>query len=94
MTNNNSQIIEVTREAAITEELALEPGDRIQIVKEDYGWEIQRGSEWEAFEDALEVFGAEKLAEELARAMGNQELGENLAFIFRNWDYRSPYLAN
>jgi hypothetical protein len=62
------------------------------FVKEDYGWEIKRGKEWDAFEDALEMMGAEEMAVSLAKAMGTRELGKTLSFIFRNYDYQSPYL--
>ncbi len=68
-------------------------GEAKKDLKEDnYGWEIQRGQEWDAYEDAREVFGDEGLLDALVRAMGDNELGENLAYIFRANDYRSPYL--
>jgi len=63
-----------------------------KTIKEDYGWEIRRGKEWDAFEDAVDNFGADTVAEGFAGAMGTDELGENLSFMFRNWDYQSPYL--
>ena len=75
-------------------EVILEKGDKIQTLNEDYGWEIRRGKEWDAFEDATDVFGAEEMAKSLALAMGDSELGEILAFIFRNYDYQSPYLVD
>ena len=68
-------------------------GETKKDLKEDnYGWEVQRGKEMDAFDDAMEMFGAEEMANSLAQAIGSDELGENLAFIFRNWDYQSPYL--
>ena len=76
-------------------EVILEKGDRVQLMKEDsYGWEIRRGKEWDAYVDALEMMGAEAMAHSLAKAMGNYELGEILAFIFRMNDYQSPYLVD
>lgn len=62
------------------------------LTEENYGWQIERGKEWDAYEEALETFGAEKFANEMAKAMGSNELGETLEFIFRQWDYDSPYL--
>jgi hypothetical protein len=94
--HKNESIIKIEEEAIIPDtDIVLEKGDRIQVIskiKEDYGWGIQRGKEWDAFEDALEVFGAERLVEELARAMETDDLGDTLSFIFRNWEYESPYL--
>ena len=68
--------------------------DHKEMIEEDYGWKIQRGHEWDAFEDALEYFGPEMLVEEFARAMGNEELRENLAFIFRMHEYESEFLED
>lgn len=61
----------------------------------DYqGVEVRRGEEWEAFEDALEVFGADTLVQEIVRALDTNELREVLSFIFRMHDYESPYLKD
>ena len=58
-----------------------------EIIKEDYSWEIQRGKEWDAFEQARQVFGDETLLSQIAKAMGTDDLGTTLAFIFRNNDF-------
>ncbi len=68
-------------------------GEAKETLKENnYGWEIQRGKERDAFHDAMEMFGAKEMADSLARAISSDELGEYLAFIFGNLDYQSPYL--
>lgn len=41
---------------------------------------------WDAYDVALEYLGAEELCESLAKAMGTDELEENLRYIFRNYD--------
>ena len=61
-------------------------------LKEDHGWEIKRGKEWDAFEEFMDEVGAETMSTELAQAMGNDALGENLVFMFRNYDFQSRYL--
>jgi len=88
------EIIEITKEVQINEDTILEVGDKFEILNESYGWEIQRGKENDAFEDAKEAFGAEALLDELALAMGTDQLGENLAYIFRNNDYQSPFIKD
>ena len=62
------------------------------VTEENYGWQIERDKEWGAYEEALEAFGAEKLVKAMAKAMGSNELGKTLEFIFRQRDYDSPYL--
>ena len=86
-------VIEITEEVKVGN-VILEKGDKIEVLNEGYGWEIQRGKEFEAFEDAKEAFGAEALLDELALAMGTDQLGENLAYIFRNNDYQSPFIKD
>jgi len=57
-----------------------------------YGWEIKRGKEWDAYEEALEIFGAESLVDQIAQAMSKDDLGETIAFIYRNNDIDSEFL--
>ena len=62
---------------------------------EDYGWEIIRGKEFEAFEEYVELVGEKHALDSIVRAMGTEELGNTLAFIFRNEDFNnSSYLVN
>lgn len=50
-------------------------------VQESY--KIKRGKEWDAFDEALEIFGAESLLEQFAKAMGTNELSEMLGYIYQ-----------
>ena len=68
-------------------------GDNRASMSEDYGRKIRRGKEWDALEDYVDAVGADYALNSIARAMGDSELGETLAYIFRNEDYESPYLA-
>ena len=87
-----NKTIKITEEFQIPgTDVILEAGDQIQL-KEDYGWEIQRGKEWEAYEDYKEMAGADQVADDKAQQMGTAALNDALSYIFRNWDYRSPYL--
>ena len=48
--------------------------------------DIDRNNVWDAYDIALEYLGAEELCESLAKAMGTDELADNLRYIFRTWD--------
>ena len=61
-------------------------------LREDYGWEIKRDSEWDAFDYLAEVLGYEELAVAIAKAIGTDELGKTLAYICRNYDIEGDFL--
>lgn len=61
-------------------------------LREDYGWEIKSGSEWDAFDYLAEVLGYEELAVSLAKAMGTNELSDLLAYICRNYDIEGDFI--
>jgi len=61
-------------------------------INEDYGWDIKRGKEQDALEDAIEMFGEKSILQQLVQAMGTSALSDNLSYIFRMNDYESPYL--
>jgi len=65
---------------------------RGRVLESSYGWEIKRGKEWDAYEEALEIFGAESLVDQIAQAMRKDDLGETIAFIYRNNDIESEFL--
>ena len=88
-----NKIIKIEEETKVGN-FILEKGDKIEVLTEDYGWEIQRGQEYAALEDAIEVMGAEEVLNSLAAYMKTDELNAALGFIFKNWDYDSPYLIS
>lgn len=51
-------------------------------IKESYS-DIWSENAWDAYDIALEYLGADGLCEELAKAMGTDELANNLKYIFR-----------
>ena len=76
-------------------DVVLEEGDSfyIELKEGDYGWEIRRGKEFDALDEFVEYVGEKSALDQLAQAMGTDELGENLAFIFRQNDFSdSSYL--
>jgi hypothetical protein len=66
-----------------------------KINEDNYGWSIISGKEWDAFEEYKEYVGSEHLLDELAQAMGTDELRSNLEYIFRMNDFtNSSYLED
>lgn len=64
-----------------------------RVLKEDYGWEIKRGKEWDALEEMIEIMGEKRALDSIARWMGTDDLGKAIAFIYRNNDISdSQYL--
>lgn len=55
---------------------------------ENYGWVVDSGEAWEAYEFACEYMGKEYVDDAIVNAMSTDELAESLAFLFRNWDFR------
>ena len=55
---------------------------------ESYGWVVESWDAQEAYEFACEYFGKENLDDQIVTSMGNDELAESLAFIFRMNDFR------
>ena len=58
---------------------------------ESYGWVVENDQAWDALDMFTEVYGAEYTLDALARAMGTEELANNLAYIFRMHDFREFY---
>ena len=56
-------------------------------LKEDYGWTIDSSDAWDALEAFVDAYGAEYTLDNLAKAMGDIELADNLAYIFRMHDF-------
>lgn len=54
-----------------------------ESLKEDYGWEIPVDKVWDVYDELVEIMGAEGLLLSLAKAMGTEELADNLAYICR-----------
>lgn len=57
----------------------------IKSMKESYS-DIDYDNLWEAYDIAAGVLGYEELCMSLAKAMGDDELMNNLKYIFRTWD--------
>lgn len=85
----------VGKETAL-EEIARAMGT--DVLEENLDWVIRQwgfaedvedmDDVWEKFEHAKEVMGADELYENLTQAAGHDELAEDLAFIFRQYDFR------
>ena len=85
----------VGKETAL-EEIARAMGT--DVLEENLDWVIRQwgfaedvedmDDVWEKFEYAKEVMGADELYENLTQAAGRDELAEDLAFIFRQYDFR------
>lgn len=55
---------------------------------ESYGWYVDAGEAWDKLQLWIDTVGAEAALDDLAKAMGTDELSECLAFIFRNNDFK------
>ena len=55
---------------------------------ESYGWVVNPEDAWDKLELWKETVGAEQALDDLAKAMGTDELSSCLAFIFRNNDFK------
>lgn len=55
---------------------------------ESYGWVVEPDDAWEKLWLFAEAFGEKETLDALARAMGDDELSDNLAYIFRMYDFR------
>lgn len=55
---------------------------------ESYGWVVNPEDAWDKLELWKETVGAEAALDDLAKAMGTDELSSCLAFIFRNNDFK------
>ena len=49
----------------------------------DYGWEVKSSDAWEALNMWKEAVGDEQALDDIAQAMGTDELEDNLEYIFR-----------
>lgn len=58
---------------------------KLKKIKESYS-DIDSSNAWDAYDLAIEYLGADELCEALAKAMGTDELEENLAYIFRMYE--------
>lgn len=64
-----------------------------ETLREDYGWSVKRGEEFELLHDLIDAFGAEEVLLNLAQALGTDELSENLAYLCRMFDFSSRHLG-
>lgn len=55
---------------------------------ESYGWVVNPEDAWDKLELWKETVGAEAALDDLAKAMGTDELSSCLAFIFRDNDFK------
>lgn len=55
---------------------------------ESYGWVVNPEDAFDKLSLWVEAVGAESALDDLAHAMGPDELSDNLAFIFRNNDFK------
>ena len=69
------------KEASAKPEVKKEAG-------ESYGWVVKSEDAWDKLELWKETVGAEQALDDIAKAMGTDELSSCLAFIFRNNDFR------
>ena len=68
-------------EPTIVEEKPVKAG-------ESYGWYVDPNEAWDKLQLWVDAVGAEQALNDIAGAMGTDELSECLAFIFRNNDFR------
>ena len=68
-------------EPTIVEEKPVKAG-------ESYGWYVDPNEAWDKLQLWVDAVGAEQALDDIAKAMGADELSECLAFIFRNNDFR------
>lgn len=55
---------------------------------ESYGWVVDPSEAQEAYEFACEYFGKENLDDQIVYSLGNDDLSDCLAYIFRMNDFR------
>lgn len=55
---------------------------------ESYGWVVNPEDAWDKLQLWIDTVGAEAALDDIAKAMGTEELSSCLAFIFRNNDFR------
>lgn len=55
---------------------------------ESYGWIVNNEDAWDKLWLFVDYFGEKEALEALARAMGNEDLADNLAYIFRMYDFK------
>lgn len=87
--------VEYVGEETALEEIARAMGtdvleENIDYVAQqwDFAEDIEDLDAWEAYEKAKEIMGASELFTNLTQAAGYDELAEDLAFIFRQYDFR------
>ena len=63
------------------------------IIKEgeSYGWVVESSEAQEAYEFACDQLGKEYVDESIVSCLSSDELADNLAFLFRNWDFTDWY---
>lgn len=55
---------------------------------ESYGWVVNPEDAWDKLQLWIDTVGAEAALDDIAKAMGTEELSSCLAFIFRNNDFK------
>lgn len=63
-----------------------------KIKESNYGWSISSDNAWDALDAFVEAYGETYALESLAKAMGTDELAENMEYICRQHDFEGPWL--
>ena len=76
----------------IAEEFDYEKYNKVASKKvksgESYGWVVNPEDAWDKLQLWIDTVGAEAALDDIAKAMGTEELSSCLAFIFRNNDFK------
>lgn len=59
-----------------------------KVAGESLGWVVESDEAWDKWELWKQQVGGEEAGDDLARALGNNELADNLAYIFRMNDFQ------
>lgn len=71
----------------------MKESKKVRKLKEDnYGWSIKFNMVWDALEELVSCYGAEEILDALAKAMGDDDLKDNLEYICRNYDFEGDFL--
>lgn len=55
---------------------------------ESYGWVVDSADAYDALDKFVDAYGTEEALDAITRAMGRDELADNLAYIFREYDFK------
>ena len=87
--------VEYFGEETALEEIAKAMGDytlreNLEWIAQQFGIaeDLEDSNTWDMYDEMLEVMGVSELFNNLTQAAGYDELAEDLAFIFRQYDFR------